>query len=84
MAEFAAKWWWGLRSVWMVVLNFLVALVFVSAERDLRLGASTFNATESTNYLLRAVNLFWQPDQSGYQHVWPVIFQFLLFLLASK
>jgi len=40
----------------MVLLNFLVALVFVSAERDLRLGASTFNATESTNYLLRAVN----------------------------
>ncbi|XP_062165417.1 sulfite exporter TauE/SafE family protein 3-like isoform X2 [Alnus glutinosa] len=71
MTEFAAKWWWGLRSVWMVLLNFLVALVFVSAERDLRLGASTFNATESTNYLLRAVNFLWQPDQSGYQHVWP-------------
>ncbi|XP_059460669.1 sulfite exporter TauE/SafE family protein 3-like [Corylus avellana] len=70
MAEFAGKWWWGLRSVWMVLLNFLLAIVFVSAERDLRIGPSTFNETQST-YLLRAVNFLWQPDKSSYQHVWP-------------
>ncbi|XP_059460266.1 sulfite exporter TauE/SafE family protein 3-like isoform X1 [Corylus avellana] len=70
MAEFAGKWWWGLRSVWMVMLNFLLAFVFISSERDLRIGTSTFNGTESS-YFLRAVNFLWQPDKSGYQHVWP-------------
>ncbi|KAE8056587.1 hypothetical protein FH972_013346 [Carpinus fangiana] len=70
MAEFAGKWWWGLRSVWMVLLNFLLAFVFVSAERDLRVGPSSFNGTQST-YFLRAVNFLWQPDKSSYQHVWP-------------
>ncbi|KAB1204396.1 hypothetical protein CJ030_MR8G027189 [Morella rubra] len=74
MAEFGAKWRWGLRSAWMVLLNLLVALVFVSAERNLSLGASRFNGTEGgpeSNYLLRAVNFLWQSDKSGYQHVWP-------------
>jgi hypothetical protein len=78
MAEFAGKWWWGLRSVWMVLLNFLLAFVFVSAERDLRVGPSTFNGTQST-YFLRAVNFLWQPDKSSYQHVWPVMFLIHMF-----
>jgi hypothetical protein len=82
MAEFAGKWWWGLRSVWMVLLNFLLAFVLVSAERDLRIGPSTFNGTESS-YFLRAVNFLWQPLESSYQHVWPVMFQFSLFPLPS-
>jgi hypothetical protein len=82
MAEFAGKWWWGLRSVWMVMLNFLLAFLFVSAERDLRIGPSTFNGTESS-YFLRAVNFLWQPHESGYQHVWPVMFQFSLYPLPS-
>jgi hypothetical protein len=75
MGEFGEKWRWGLRRVWMVVLNFLIALVFVSAQRDLRLNLSSFNGTEGppeSDYILRAVNFLWQPDKSGYQHVWPV------------
>ncbi|GMY17626.1 sulfite exporter TauE/SafE family protein 3-like [Fagus crenata] len=76
MGEFGEKWRWGLRRVWMVVLNFLIALVFVSAQRDLRLNLSSFNGTEGppeSDYILRAVNFLWQPDKSGYQHVWPEI-----------
>ncbi|KAG2699725.1 hypothetical protein I3760_07G203700 [Carya illinoinensis] len=73
MAKFGLKWLWGLRSVWMVSLNFLLALVFVSAERGMRLQASRPNETEGpeSSYLLKAINFLWQPDKSGYQHVWP-------------
>lgn len=78
MAEFGLKWLWGLRSVWMVLLNFLLALVFVSAERGMRLQASRPNETEGpeSSYLLKAINFLWQPDKSGYQHVWPVYSNF--------
>ncbi|KAG2691803.1 hypothetical protein I3760_08G024000 [Carya illinoinensis] len=76
MAEyFTAKWVWGLRSVWMLSLNYLLALVFASAERwQLRLEDSRLDGTEGgpeSSYLLKAVNFLWQPDQSGYHHVWP-------------
>lgn len=64
----------NVRSMLMMLLNFVLAFVFVSAERGLRLEASRFNGTvgSETNYLLKAVNFLWQPDKSGYQHVWPV------------
>ncbi|BFG18596.1 hypothetical protein CerSpe_048700 [Prunus speciosa] len=63
----------GLRSLLMVVLNFALAFVFVSAERGLKLEASRFNGTEGSesDYLHRAVTFFWQSERSGYQHVWP-------------
>lgn len=63
----------GLRSLSMVVLNFALAFVFVSAERGLKLEASRFNGTEGSesDYLLRVVTFFWQSERSGYQHVWP-------------
>ena len=73
MAVLGAK-WRGLRSVSMVVLNFALAFVFVSAERGLKLEASRFKGTEGSesDYLLRAVTFFWQSEKTGYQHVWPV------------
>lgn len=62
------------RSMLMMMLNFVLAFVFVSAERGLRLEALRFNGTEGSesNYLHKAVNFLWQADKSGYQHVWPV------------
>ncbi|KAL4603379.1 hypothetical protein ACB092_10G120100 [Castanea dentata] len=78
MAEFGAKWGWGLRWVWMVMMYYLIALVVsgVSAQRELRLEALSFNGTEEipeSNYLLKAVNFLWQANKSGYHHVWPEI-----------
>ena len=75
MAEFGGK-WRGIRSVLMVLLNFLLALVFVSAERGLKREATSPRTNETgdfmSSYVLKAVNFLWQSDQKGYQHVWPV------------
>ncbi|CAK7353346.1 unnamed protein product [Dovyalis caffra] len=74
MAEFGGK-WRGLRSVLMVLFNFLLAFVFVSAERGLKREATSTRMNETrdflSSYVLKAVNFLWQPDQKGYQHVWP-------------
>ncbi|KAJ4708030.1 Sulfite exporter TauE/SafE family protein [Melia azedarach] len=72
MAEFGAKWRF-LRSMMMIFMNFALAFVFVKADRGLKLEASRFIGTEEqgSNYVLKAVNFLWQPDQSGYHHVWP-------------
>ncbi|XP_048332262.2 sulfite exporter TauE/SafE family protein 3 [Ziziphus jujuba] len=63
----------NIRSMLMMMLNFVLAFVFVSAERGLRLEALRFNGTQrsESNYLHKAVNFLWQADKSGYQHVWP-------------
>lgn len=62
------------RSMLTTLLNLALAVVFVSAERGLRLEASRLNGTvgSESNYLLKAINFLWQSDKSGYQHVWPV------------
>ncbi|KAG6698520.1 hypothetical protein I3842_08G024100 [Carya illinoinensis] len=75
MAELAAKWRrWGMRSVRIVLLKFLLAVMFVSAERHLRLeDDSRHDGTGGPEcmYPLKAVNLLWQPDRSGRNQVWP-------------
>ncbi|KAG6740413.1 hypothetical protein POTOM_055863 [Populus tomentosa] len=74
MAEFGGK-WRGLKSVLMVLINFLLAFVFVSAERGLTREATSARMDETgdsvSSYVLKAVSFLWQPDQQGYQHVWP-------------
>ncbi|KAF5748247.1 hypothetical protein HS088_TW04G00199 [Tripterygium wilfordii] len=74
MADFGPK-WKVLRSVLMVFFNFGLALVFVEAERGLKLREEVtgFSGTEDSaaSYLLKAVNFFWKSDRTGYQHVWP-------------
>lgn len=72
MAEFGGK-WRGLRSVLMVSFNFLIAFVLVSAERGLKREFTRAPETEEglSSYFLKAADFLWQPDQSGYQHVWP-------------
>lgn len=76
MAGIGGK-WKVLRSVSMILWSFALASMFVSAERSLKQEASTnsiHNAADEsgTNYLLKVANFFWQSNQSGYQHVWPV------------
>lgn len=73
MAEFGSK-WRVFRSLSMITLNFALALVFVSAERSLKsqtLGSASDMEETQSNFLLKAINFLWQPDKSGYQHVWP-------------
>lgn len=73
MADLGAK-WKILRSVMMIFVNFALAFVCVKAERGLKIETLRFNGTErqDSNYLLKAVNFLWQPEGSGYHHVWPV------------
>ncbi|XP_057985884.1 sulfite exporter TauE/SafE family protein 3 isoform X2 [Hevea brasiliensis] len=72
MAEFGGK-WQGLRSVLMLSFNFLLAFVLVSAERGLKREFARVPETEEglSSYFLKAADFLWQPDESGYQHVWP-------------
>eukprot|EP00257_Ricinus_communis_P015300 XP_015573182.1 sulfite exporter TauE/SafE family protein 3 [Ricinus communis] len=74
MAEFGGGKWRGLRSVLMVSLNFLLAFVLVSAERGMRREFTGTPQTEGeglSTYFVKAVDFLWQPDQTGYRHVWP-------------
>lgn len=57
----------------MVLFQVLVAMVFVSADRSLRLESMGLGGMEKpeSNYFLRAVDYLWKLNQSSYQHVWP-------------
>ncbi|KAJ9183476.1 hypothetical protein P3X46_007322 [Hevea brasiliensis] len=72
MAEFGGK-WRGLRSTLTLSLNFLLAFVLVSAERGWKREFTSVPQTEEdlSSYFLKAADFLWQPDASGYQHVWP-------------
>lgn len=82
MARIGGKWVVILRPVVSVVWSFLLASIFVSAERSLRTenSASTHNATvdSGSDNFSKLLNLLWQADESGYNHVWPVSFKTIL------
>lgn len=73
-----------LSIVTMVLFSFFMAVMFVSAERSMKLQlpadqlheASAFvngkqQLSNLSDYILKATDFLWQSDQSGYQHVWP-------------
>ncbi|XP_051151598.1 sulfite exporter TauE/SafE family protein 3 [Andrographis paniculata] len=69
--------WKAFGPFFSVVWSFLLASIFVSAERRLK-SESLFNngsgisSTVSDPDLVTSVlNFLWQADESGYQHVWP-------------
>lgn len=72
MAEFGSK-WRILRSISVISFTFLLASMFVSAERSLKNEVPSTNITNQSdsNYLQKVVNFLWQSNGSGYQHVWP-------------
>lgn len=76
MAGIGGKWGIILKPVLPVVWSFLLASIFVSAERSLRNEnpASTQNETGNSGspLLFRTLNFLWQPSESGYHHLWPV------------
>lgn len=72
-------------SIWMVMLSFASALVFVSAERGImKMEVPRFNFTmePAESFLTRALNFLWQSGESGYQHVWPVSSSFSYWILC--
>ncbi|CAM8964140.1 unnamed protein product [Rhodiola kirilowii] len=70
MADAGAK-WMLLRSMTTIACSFVLAAVFVSAERSITLEATGTMENPDDDLLLKVVNFFWQSGQSGYQHVWP-------------
>lgn len=70
--------WRAFGPLFTVVWSFILASIFVSAERSLKRESMPRNATgdssrDSDSYLLTAVmNFLWQENETGYQHVWPV------------
>ncbi|XP_022751789.1 sulfite exporter TauE/SafE family protein 3-like [Durio zibethinus] len=70
MAQFGVK-RSVLRSIMLNSLSFALAFTLVSAERSLKHGESTKESETNYNSFLKAINFFWQSNQSGYHHVWP-------------
>ena len=59
----------------MLMLHFASAFVFVSGNRGImKLEGPRLNDTQGheRSFVTIAVDFFWQPGASGYQHVWPV------------
>ncbi|XP_043723207.1 sulfite exporter TauE/SafE family protein 3-like [Telopea speciosissima] len=69
MAESGAK-WHVLRPLVMIALNFLMASVFVSADRSLKFQGSRYRGHEE---VLKSpiFPLSWHSNELDYQHVWP-------------
>lgn len=66
--------WKAFRPLLSISWSFLLAAIFVSAERSLkRESVATQNGTQQSDadLLTSVVQFLWKPDESGYQHVWP-------------
>ncbi|CAA2997900.1 sulfite exporter family 3-like [Olea europaea subsp. europaea] len=70
--------WRAFRPLLTVVWSFLLASIFVSAERRsskqtfLSNNANGFSHSDSYSDVLKnCLNFIWQANKSGYQHVWP-------------
>ncbi|XP_019197101.1 PREDICTED: uncharacterized protein LOC109190967 [Ipomoea nil] len=66
--------WRLLRPLMSISWSFLLAAVFVSAERSLKkeaIGGSNVTDYSDVDYLSAFTNFLWQPSESGYEHVWP-------------
>ncbi|GAB4854253.1 hypothetical protein Ancab_022840 [Ancistrocladus abbreviatus] len=73
MAKFGEKWRF-LRSLLTICWSFLLAVVFVSAERSLKyeqLKSGNLEHTHESDPFTQLLNFLWQSNGSGYQHVWP-------------
>lgn len=68
--------WRILRPLVSLSWSFLLASAFVSAERSLKneaLAGRNVSRNPDESYLSTFANFLWQPNESGYEHVWPVI-----------
>nr|GME09561.1 sulfite exporter TauE/SafE family protein 3-like [Ipomoea batatas] len=66
--------WRLLRPLMSISWSFLLAAVFVSAERSFKkeaIGGSNVIDYADADYLSGFAKFLWQPSESGYEHVWP-------------
>ena len=71
---------WRKKWLWPVVVICLIVLLtaaMASADRGQKSEAlgddvSVEEEMGASDYLLKVVNFLWQPNESSYQHVWPV------------
>ncbi|KAK4388869.1 Sulfite exporter TauE/SafE family protein 3 [Sesamum angolense] len=67
--------WRAFGPLFTVLWSFLLASIFVSAERSLKQESLSRNATRDSDsdsdLLSTFVNFIWQANKSGYHHVWP-------------
>nr|GMC49123.1 sulfite exporter TauE/SafE family protein 3-like [Ipomoea batatas] len=66
--------WRLLRPLMSISWSFLLAAVFVSAERSFKkeaIGGSNVTDYSDADYLSAFAKFLWQPSESGYEHVWP-------------
>ncbi|GMG99059.1 hypothetical protein Nepgr_000899 [Nepenthes gracilis] len=73
MAEFGAKWRFT-RSMLTILWSFLLAALFVSAERrslTYERSATSIPDRPEMDPLSQLLNFLWQSNESGYHHVWP-------------
>ncbi|KAL3655650.1 hypothetical protein CASFOL_000046 [Castilleja foliolosa] len=69
--------WKAFGPFFTVVWSFLLASIFVSAERSLKHESTSRNATAISSYdpdsdlFSSFVSFIWQANKSGYHHVWP-------------
>lgn len=63
----------SLRPAAILFFIFMLASVFISAERSIKHGVSRLSEAEELepDYLVKIISFLWQSDESGYQHVWP-------------
>lgn len=62
--------WKILISISMVALSFL--LLASAEKRTLNSDNSSITTSTADDLLAQFANFFWNSDQSGYHHVWPV------------
>ncbi|MCD9640478.1 hypothetical protein HAX54_025815 [Datura stramonium] len=72
MAGVGAR-WKVFRPLLSISWSFLLAAIFVSAERSFKRENVAHNATQQSDadLLTSVVHFLWKPNESGYQHVWP-------------
>ncbi|CAA3028523.1 sulfite exporter family 3-like [Olea europaea subsp. europaea] len=63
--------WRAFRPLFTIIWSFLLASIFVSAERSLKTEPSSNDSTSDSQLFKALTNFLWQANESGYQHVWP-------------
>ncbi|KAL2548392.1 Sulfite exporter TauE/SafE family protein [Forsythia ovata] len=63
--------WRAFKPLFTIIWSFLLASIFVSAERSLKTESSSHDSTSDSQLFTAFTNFLWQANKSGYQHVWP-------------
>ncbi|KAL2525530.1 Sulfite exporter TauE/SafE family protein [Abeliophyllum distichum] len=59
------------KPLFTIIWSFLLASIFVSAERSLKTESSSHDSTSDSQLFTVLSNFLWKANKSDYQHVWP-------------